>query len=74
MGIDRLFAVGELSKTTVAAFGERGEWFDNIDDLAGRVANEMKADVNVLVKGSRSACMERVVTAIRAPETVRKEA
>ncbi len=73
-GIDRLFAVGELSKTTVAAFGEHGEWFHNIDELAERVTSELTSDVNVLVKGSRSARMERVVTAIRAPETVRREA
>jgi UDP-N-acetylmuramoyl-tripeptide--D-alanyl-D-alanine ligase len=73
-GIDRLFAVGELSKTTVAAFGKHGEWFDNIDELAVRVANELTSDVNVLVKGSRAARMERVVTAIRAPDTVRREA
>lgn len=73
-GIDRLFAVGGLSKTTVAAFGEHGEWFDNIDELTKRVANELTANVNVLVKGSRSARMERVVTAIRAAESVRKEA
>ena len=74
LGIDRLFAVGELSKTTVAEFGERGEWFGSTDELAARVANALTADVNVLVKGSRSARMERVVTAIRAPEAVRKEA
>ncbi len=73
-GIDRLFAVGELSKTTVAAFGEHGEWFESIDELLNRVTNELTSDVNVLVKGSRSARMERVVTAIRAPETVRREA
>lgn len=73
-GIDRLFAVGELSKRTVAAFGKHGEWFEDIDALAERVANALTPEVNVLVKGSRSARMERVVTAIRAPESVRKEA
>jgi UDP-N-acetylmuramoyl-tripeptide--D-alanyl-D-alanine ligase len=73
-GIDRLFAIGELSKTTVAAFGEHGEWFDSVDELVNRVASELTSNVNVLVKGSRSARMERVVTAIRAPQTVRKEA
>jgi UDP-N-acetylmuramoyl-tripeptide--D-alanyl-D-alanine ligase len=73
-GIDRLFAVGELSKATVAAFGSKGEWFDNIDELAERVANELTPDVNVLVKGSRAARMERAVAAFRAPETVRREA
>ena len=73
-GIHRLFAVGELSKTTVAAFGEQGEWFESMDELVDRVSNELTASVNVLVKGSRAARMERVVTAIRAPETVRREA
>ncbi len=73
-GIDRLFAVGELSKSTVAAFGEHGEWFEDIDELLSKVTNDLTSNVNVLVKGSRAARMERVVTAIRAPETVRREA
>jgi UDP-N-acetylmuramoyl-tripeptide--D-alanyl-D-alanine ligase len=73
-GVDRLFAVGELSKSTVAGFGERGEWFEDIDALANRVASELTSAVNVLVKGSRSARMERVVRVIRAAEPVRKEA
>ena len=72
--VDRLFAVGELSKATVTAFGDRGEWFDNIDALIGRVCGELTADVNVLVKGSRAARMERVVGAIRAADAVRREA
>jgi UDP-N-acetylmuramoyl-tripeptide--D-alanyl-D-alanine ligase len=73
-GIDRLFAVGELSKSTVAAFGEHGEWFKDIADLTNKVTKDLTSNVNVLVKGSRAARMERVVTAIRAPETVRREA
>ena len=72
--IDRVFAVGELSKATIAAFGEHGEWFDDIHALITRVADDMTSDVNVLVKGSRAACMERVVAAIRGPEDVRREA
>lgn len=74
VGIDRLFAVGTLSHETVNAFGTGGEWFASIDELIDRVAGEMTSQVSVLVKGSRSARMERVVTAIRAPETMRKEA
>ncbi len=73
-GIDRLFAIGELSRATVAAFGDGAEWFADIGELAARLAGELAADVNVLVKGSRAARMERVVDAIRGPQAMRKEA
>lgn len=73
-GIDRLFAVGELSQETVYAFGAGGVWFESIDKLIALVASELTADVNVLVKGSRAARMERVVAAIRAPQAMRREA
>jgi UDP-N-acetylmuramoyl-tripeptide--D-alanyl-D-alanine ligase len=73
-GIDRLFAVGPLSREAVDAFGARGEWFASIDDLIARVSSELHADVSLLVKGSRSAHMERVVQAIRAPQPQRQEA
>lgn len=73
-GVDRLFAVGDLSKATVAAFGEGGRWFSSMDALISAVAAGMSADVNVLVKGSRSARMERAVAGLRAPEPVRLEA
>jgi UDP-N-acetylmuramoyl-tripeptide--D-alanyl-D-alanine ligase len=73
-GIDRLFAVGELSRSTVSAFGAAGEWFDSVDALIARVAGELTASTNVLVKGSRAARMERVVAAISAREPLRREA
>ncbi|MDA0705492.1 MAG: UDP-N-acetylmuramoyl-tripeptide--D-alanyl-D-alanine ligase [Proteobacteria bacterium] len=73
-GINRLFATGLLSRETVAAFGVGGAWFAAIDELIAGVSSELRADVNVLVKGSRSARMERVVSAIRAPQPMRQEA
>lgn len=73
-GIDRLFATGALSRETVNAFGAGAEWFADIEELTGRVSAELTSQVNILVKGSRSARMERVVSAIRAPESMRKEA
>jgi len=74
VGIDRLFAVGPLSRETVRAFGSNGEWFANLDELTARVAAEMHAGVQVLVKGSRAARMERVVNALREPQTLRRKA
>jgi UDP-N-acetylmuramoyl-tripeptide--D-alanyl-D-alanine ligase len=73
-GIDRLFATGPLSRETVAAFGAGGEWFADVAALSATVGTELRADVNVLVKGSRAAHMERVVAALRAPDALRKEA
>ena len=73
-GIKRLFATGELGRDTVAAFGDGASWFEAVDELAETVLKDLTADVNVLVKGSRSMRMERVVDKLRAPEAMRKEA
>ena len=73
-GIDRLFATGELGRETMAAFGDGASWFETVDELAETVLKDLTADVNVLVKGSRSMRMEHVVDILRAPEPMRKEA
>lgn len=72
--IDRLFAFGELSRFAVDAFGKGGMWFDSLDALIADVVERLSEDVNVLVKGSRSMHMERVVDALRAPAELRREA
>lgn len=73
-GIDRLFATGELSRATIAGFGAAGQWFADVDELVNFVGEQLSATVSVLVKGSRSARMERVVAGLRTPDAVRKEA
>ena len=72
--IDRLFAVGDLSRHTVRGFGNGGEWFASIDDLIASVVSDISSGVNVLVKGSRGMRMERVIDALCAPEVMRREA
>jgi len=72
-GVDRLFALGGLSQHSVGGFGKGASWYPDI----GALLNDLgKADssVNILVKGSRSMRMERVVDALRAVAPVRKEA
>lgn len=73
-GIDRLFALGDLSRNTVEGFGEHASWFGSVDALVDELSDRLNNSVNVLVKGSRSMHMERVVDALREDEPVRKEA
>lgn len=64
-GVSRLFATGPLSRNTADAFGKNAAWFETVDDLVRELKRVMSPDVNVLVKGSRSTQMERVVHALR---------
>jgi UDP-N-acetylmuramoyl-tripeptide--D-alanyl-D-alanine ligase len=72
-GVDRLFALGDLSRYCAEGFGAGADWYPNIESLLNDVS-EADDSVNVLVKGSRSMRMERVVDALRAVDPVRKEA
>jgi UDP-N-acetylmuramoyl-tripeptide--D-alanyl-D-alanine ligase len=62
--IDRLFATGKWSARAVEAFGAGAEWFADAEALASAVNAELTREVCVLVKGSRSARLERVVNAL----------
>ncbi len=73
-GIDRLFALGDLSRNTVEGFGENASWYGSVDALVDELTHSLTSSTNVLVKGSRSMHMERVVDALREIEPVRREA
>ncbi|QEL57426.1 UDP-N-acetylmuramoyl-tripeptide--D-alanyl-D-alanine ligase [Chromobacterium paludis] len=60
-GIEQLFALGELSRRAVQAFGEAGQGFDSIDELLECLDSRLASGTAVLVKGSRFMRMERVV-------------
>jgi UDP-N-acetylmuramoyl-tripeptide--D-alanyl-D-alanine ligase len=73
-GVDRLFTLGEHSASACAAFGVNGQSFSALEPLVEELLAALNDKVNVLVKGSRGMRMERVVEALRAPESMRKEA
>lgn len=63
-GVNNLVATGALSHKTVETFGEGGRWFDSIDALTDELLVSIGDGDVVLVKGSRSTGMERVVDAL----------
>ncbi|MFZ4760755.1 MAG: glutamate ligase domain-containing protein, partial [Burkholderiaceae bacterium] len=63
-GIDTLLAFGTASSGTAAAFGAGAEHFDVIEAIGARACALASAETTVLVKGSRSMRMERVVQAL----------
>ena len=73
-GVNRLFAFGDLASSAAEGFGKNARWYASLDTLVDELSEALTSDINVLVKGSRSMHMERVVDALREPEAVRREA
>ncbi|MFZ5806454.1 MAG: UDP-N-acetylmuramoyl-tripeptide--D-alanyl-D-alanine ligase [Verrucomicrobiota bacterium] len=71
-GVGLLFALGEDSKWMIQAAQKNGltkktaRWFKNHEELAEAYVKSAKSDDKILVKGSRSQTMEKVLDLIRA--------
>ena len=61
LGIEKMFALGELSAGAVQEFGVGAQHFDNAEALYAALRKELDEQTIVLVKGSRFMKMERVV-------------
>ncbi len=60
-GIEKLYALGELSREAAAAFGANATHFSSIEELTSALRPLLEPHLTVLVKGSRFMKMERVV-------------
>ena len=74
LGIERLLAIGEHSRHAVEAFGSGARWFEDLNALLRTLRADVGADITLLVKGSRSMRMERVVEALRLQPAVHRAA
>jgi len=72
LGVNRVFATGDMSKYTVDAFGEGATHFADRKALIKALIPELRLGINCLVKGSRSMGMEAVVEAIRQERGMRE--
>jgi len=67
MGVERLYALGEMSKYAAESFGEGGQHFENHQDLIKSLHNQLSLSpqTTILIKGSRGMQMEKVVKALQ---------
>ena len=63
-GVERLLVTGSLSVEAAQAFGDGATHFDDCGALINQLRDELPGRATVLVKGSRSMAMERVVDAL----------
>lgn len=65
-GIKRLYVLGEAARVMPDIFGEGANWFENHESMTEAVTADIHNQTlqNVLVKGSRSARMEKVVQGV----------
>lgn len=67
-GIDNLLTVGSLSAHAAREFGPQGHAFEDQATLIESLSKRINKNTTVLVKGSRSAHMERIVQALTGGE------
>jgi UDP-N-acetylmuramoyl-tripeptide--D-alanyl-D-alanine ligase len=73
LGVKKLFGIGPMSCVASDAFGDAGYCFDKVEDSATLIRALIHQDVNLLIKGSRSAGMDQLVKALVASDSLAEE-
>ncbi len=60
-GVEKFFGIGEMSCIASAEFGTAGYCYEDIEEMAKSILAQIHQGVNLLVKGSRAAGMERLI-------------
>ncbi|VAW99186.1 UDP-N-acetylmuramoyl-tripeptide--D-alanyl-D-alanine ligase [hydrothermal vent metagenome] len=60
-GIDKLFTIGELASEASKKFGKNALNFAEFDSMSTSIRDEIDCDSTLLIKGSRSMHMEKLV-------------
>lgn len=63
-GVQQFYSLGRFSAAASQAFGAGAKHFSELDDLVAHLKHQLTPQSTILVKGSRSARMERVVDAL----------
>ncbi|MEJ2141740.1 MAG: cyanophycin synthetase [Gammaproteobacteria bacterium] len=63
-GVQRLFTLGPLAEFAGKAFGQGAESYQQHDDMIEELKKELHEHITLLVKGSRSMHMEKIVEAV----------
>ena len=65
-GLEGLYTVGKYSKHSSQAFGKAALHFDEMSALQTHLSTQLPQQASLLVKGSRSARMERVIKTLQS--------
>ena len=66
-GVEKMFGIGEMSCIASEEFGDTGYCYEGIEEMAKSILSQIHQGVNLLVKGSRAAGMERLVALLLQP-------
>ncbi|MGB1311107.1 MAG: UDP-N-acetylmuramoyl-tripeptide--D-alanyl-D-alanine ligase [Leucothrix sp.] len=67
--IDQIYCMGPHSAEAAEAFGGNAHHFLEIEPLLAAIKQQLNKNMTLLVKGSRSMRMERVIEALKLPES-----